>query len=866
MKKTIHFLLMTVAFLFSTVIMAQSTVTGTVIDAELNSPLPGANIIEEGTTNGVSSDFDGNFTITTEAASGQVVISYVGYNSVTIVFNSDTNLGAIKLTPDNSLDEIVIIGSGILNLAEGRKTPIAVSTIKASQIQEKTGNSDLPELLKSTPSVHTTQRGGFGDGQLFLRGFNQTNTAFLLNGQPINSPEDGRMFWSNWSGVLDVAQAVQVQRGLGSSKLAISSVGGTVNIVTKTIDKKEGGFIQQMIANDGYTKSSVSYSTGLMENGLAVTAMFGHWRGDGYVDHTEGQGQTYFLSFGYKVNENHLLNLMLTGAPQWHAAAGSGDLSDFLDPAENGGRGRRYNSWNATGIDSPNNLNSGVYPGGRNVYHKPVMNLNWDWNINEKSSLSTVLYGSKGRGAFVQSQFNRTTREATYARGSNNNHDWYGLVTNYNNELSENLSLNVGADVRLYNGIHYRSVNEFFSLDSVGDSSTYNGGSYDITETFGGINPWNLLFNSNDDHAQRLHPYYDYEEKINYLGVFGQLEYSNDEFSAFFQGSASTQSHVRTEYGNSSVEGKGEESEKVNNPGFNIKTGLAYNLNSENIVFANLGYYSRQPYHSDLFIDDRASNQLNPLSDENQKITGLEAGYKYMGDKISANVNLYYTIWDNKIDFDSEDTDDDNIADIFYSTSAIKQVHFGGELEVFARLTDKFQLQGFLSIGDWQYDGNVTLTATDDTGALVSAGDVSYIDGVKIGNAAQFTAGIGAKYEICSQFKVDANWNQYDKLYGNANYGGSEFSTADNRGSIELPSFDTVDAGLSYKMLVGENDQNSLQFRLNVNNLFSEVYLEYSDENKHVDSGDDVWNGVNTENRVRFGYGRTWNFSMRFNF
>ena len=62
MKKTIHFLLMTVAFLFSTVIMAQSTVTGTVIDADLNAPLPGANVVEEGTTNGVSTDFDGNFT------------------------------------------------------------------------------------------------------------------------------------------------------------------------------------------------------------------------------------------------------------------------------------------------------------------------------------------------------------------------------------------------------------------------------------------------------------------------------------------------------------------------------------------------------------------------------------------------------------------------------------------------------------------------------------------------------------------------------------------------------------------------------------------------------------------------------------
>ena len=859
MKKITNFLLTAVVMLITTIAFSQSTVTGTIMDSELNSPLPGANIVEKGTTNGTTSDFDGKFSLTTQSTSGEIVISFVGYGAQTFAFSGNQDLGSISLVGDNSLEEIVIIGSGVIDLAEDRKTPIAVSTIRAARIQEKAGNFDLPELLKSTPSVHTTQRGGFGDGQLFLRGFDQTNTAFLLNGQPINSVEDGKMYWSNWSGVLDVANAVQVQRGLGSSKLAISSVGGTVNIVTKTIDKKQGGFIQQMVGNDDYTKTTAYYSTGLMENGLAVSAMFGHWQGDGYVDHTEGQGQTYFLSFGYKASEDHILNLMLTGAPQWHAAAGGTRISDFIDPDNT--RGRRLNTWNYQS-NSPNNLKSGVYPGGRNIYHKPVANLSWDWNINENSDLSTVLYASAGRGSFVQGRTSNGV--VTYGRGSNNNHNWYGLVTNYSNQLNENLSFNAGADVRLYNGIHFRSVNDFVSIDSLdGLNSAYNG-DYSITETFGGINPWNVTFNTNDDHGQRFG--YDYEENINYLGVFGQLEYAKDKFSAFFQGSASTQSHVRTEYMNVENEGQSEESETVNNPGFNAKLGAAYDLGEMHKVFVNAGYYSRQPYHSDLFISDRNGNQLNPLSDENQKITGLEAGYKFMGEKISANLNLYHTIWDNRIEYDSEDTDDDNIADVFFQTSPIKQVHMGAELEVFARPTDKLEMQGFVSVGDWQYDGNVTLRESDEDGNLISEGDTSYIDGVKVGNASQLTVGVGANYEICENFKIDANWNQYDNLYGNANFGGFEFREEDNRGSIELPSYDTVDAGLSYKMLVGEDDENSIQFRLNVNNVFSEVYLEYSDGNEHPTVGGETWGGVNTNNRGRFGYGRTWNFSMRFNF
>ncbi|MGE5944047.1 MAG: TonB-dependent receptor domain-containing protein [Flavobacteriales bacterium] len=857
MKKTTQFLLVAVALLFTSVIMAQSTVSGTLMDAELNAPLPGANIIEKGTTNGTTSDFDGKFTLTTEATSGQIVVSYVGYGTVTVSFNGNTNLGSITLAPDNSLEEILIIGSGVIDLAEGRKTPIAVSTIKANQIQEKTGNSDLPEVLKSTPSVQSIQGGGFGEGQMFLRGFDQTNTAFMLNGQPINSVEDGRLFWSNWSGVLDVAQAVQVQRGLGSSKLAISSVGGTVNIVTKTIDRKEGGFVQQMIANDNYTKTTATYSTGLMESGWAFSALLGHWQGEGYVEDTDGQGQTYFISLGYKPNDNNIFNFMLTGAPQWHATAGFFNLETLLE------NGRKYNTAYA-GVDSPNRLQSGNYPTGRNIYHKPVANLSWDLTINDKSSLSTVLYGSIGRGAFASTMTSGTPRVPTYARGSNNNHNWYGLVTNYNNELTENLSLNVGADVRLYNGIHFRSVDEFLSINSVNASSNYNGGAYQITEVFGGINPWNLTFNPNDDHAQRFG--YDYEEDINYTGVFGQLEYANDQFSVFFQGSASTQSHVRTEYLNAANEGQSEESEKVNNTGFNVKAGISYNLNEENVVFANAGYYSRQPYHSDLYVDDRNSNQLNPLVEGNQKITGLEAGYKFLGDKISANLNVYHTTWDNRIGYSSIDTNNDNINDEFTTTSPLKQVHMGAELEIFTRLADGLNINGFISVGDWKFDGDVTTRITDDQGNLISNGDTSYIDGVKVGQAAQFTAGVSVDYEFLPRLKVGANWNQYDNLYGTVDFGGAEFETENNRGSIKLPSYDTVDAGVSYRMLLGKNEDKSLQFRVNINNIFDEVYIENSRDNIHVDSGDEAWKGVNVNNGVRFGYGRTWNVSMRYNF
>ncbi|WP_245896545.1 carboxypeptidase-like regulatory domain-containing protein [Flavobacterium sediminis] len=217
-------------FLTSLTVFSQATVTGVIVDADLNEPLAGANVVVKGTTDGATTDFDGKFEFTTSEKSGQIVVSYLGFESKVISFTvsgNTVNLGNVTLTPDeNQLEGVVVVGSGVIDLAKDRKTPIAVSTIKAAEIQAKIGTADVTQALVNTPSVYVAgQSGGYGDSRMTVRGFQQDNTAFLLNGQPINGMEDGKMYWSNWSGMSDIANVIQIQRGLGSSKLAISSVG-----------------------------------------------------------------------------------------------------------------------------------------------------------------------------------------------------------------------------------------------------------------------------------------------------------------------------------------------------------------------------------------------------------------------------------------------------------------------------------------------------------------------------------------------------------------------------------------------------------------------------------------------------------------
>src|SRR5690606_22316066 len=210
-------------------------------------------------------------------------IKFIGHETQQINFSSSSPLGTIVLasTDEQALDEVIVVGRGLIDVAEDRLTPIAVSTISRQIIEEKVGGQDITAALANTPSVYvTSQARGFGESSMTTRGFDQSNTAFLLNGQPINGMDNGRVYWSNWNGLTDIASLVQIQRGLGSSKLAISSVGGTINFVTKSTDMKAGGFIKRTVGNDMLRKSTIAYNTGLMSNGFAVSAMFTDWRGD----------------------------------------------------------------------------------------------------------------------------------------------------------------------------------------------------------------------------------------------------------------------------------------------------------------------------------------------------------------------------------------------------------------------------------------------------------------------------------------------------------------------------------------------------------------------------------------------------------
>jgi hypothetical protein len=931
-----------VLFMMVSVVFSQGKITGTVIDSELKGSLPGATVSVKGTQNAAATDMDGKFTLTVTAASGQLVISYVGFDAKTINFSvsggKTVDLGSIVLTSNsNSLDEVVV-KSTVVDVAKDRKTPVAVSTIKASEIQAKLGNQEFPEILANTPSVYASKSGGgFGDSRVTIRGFDQKNIAVMINGVPVNDMENSSVYWSNWAGLSDVTSAMQVQRGLGSSKLAISSVGGTINVVTRTSEMKEGGNVSIGLANNNYFKTNVSYNTGVMKNGLSASILLNQTRGNGYVDGTDFQGGNYFIAFGYKINPKNDIQFTFTGAPQWHNQRNSNiSIAQYLQYGADGEPNRQLNFDAGT-------LNGEAYNFRTNYYHKPVASFNWDYKISEKMKLSTVLYGSWGRGggsaasggargrsytdatfrnpdgslnvdkiygwntgtvgitqtggsvtntlprtltngAFINSNAtgsfsDRSTGISKIA--STNSHNWYGAVANLNSKLTKELTLDFGFDMRAYKGIHFQTVNDNLGGYGYKDVLSATNGNINasqpniITSTYAvqpNLNPfWNT------DYQQKVNYWND--SKVNWIGAFSQLEYSKDNLTAFIQGAVSQQAFKRIDYFRFTTASGQQETSFKNILGGNVKVGANYNINKNHNVFVNSGYYSKQPFMNAVYPNNRNFVNENLT---NEKILGLELGYGFRSSKFNANLNVYRTTWKDRFQSVADKTNLPSTStpenpDGYFSFLGINETHEGVELDFNVRPIEKLSINGMVSVGNWHYDGNATSTRYKVNNELFGDGSkVLYLDNVKVGNAAQTTASIGATYEVVKRVKFDANYRYTDKLY--ANISPTNFESSTNKGALLLPSFGLVDAGFSYKMLVGKDKKDNVNFRVNINNLFDTTYIAESNSNIFADdyvtgtsgptyaSADKLYKGIANGNNVYFGFGRTWNFTLSYNF
>ncbi|GLB53421.1 SusC/RagA family TonB-linked outer membrane protein [Neptunitalea chrysea] len=166
------------------------TITGTILEEGTNIPLPGVNVIEKGTSNGTSTDFDGNFSITVSSADAIIEISYIGFTPQEISTKGKTTIDVVLVPDTQALDEVVVVGYGTQKKSD---LTGAIGSLDAEALTERKMTNPLESLQGNVPGVQiSNSTGRIGDGfNITIRGASSltgsSTPLFVVDGVPTDN-------------------------------------------------------------------------------------------------------------------------------------------------------------------------------------------------------------------------------------------------------------------------------------------------------------------------------------------------------------------------------------------------------------------------------------------------------------------------------------------------------------------------------------------------------------------------------------------------------------------------------------------------------------------------------------------------------
>ena len=889
------------------------SITGVVLDASSGKPIAGANVIVDDSELGAAADEDGKFSIDGVQSGSGVTASAIGYGDLTLYadqaeLNFELTASAVQMS------ELEVLAS-----RASEKTAVAYTDVTKEDLALRLGSQDIPLAMNLVPSVYATnQGGGAGDARINVRGFNQRNVAVMINGIPVNDMENGWVFWSNWDGVADVTSSIQMQKGLSAQNLATPSIGGSMNIVTDAAALERGGSFKQEVGAWGFLKSTISYNTGLLlDDKLALSGAIVRKTGEGYYTGTWTDAWAYFLGATYNLNDQHRFQFYALGAPQRHGQnlyrlniasldrKFAESLDDYnADISEIPECGRDCSGTGSSVSDEAAALLGDQqwqmyteFTGERhednlinereNFFHKPQVALNHYFDINDKMNLISSAYWSGGMGGgtgtygSLEWDYSNVQRVVDYdatifendsigassgiLRNSNNRQTTLGLLSKLNYDVSSDLKAQVGLDYRTARIYHVKTIRDllggdyYMTSDSDFDSDNGQGGLGDPID-------------------------YNFTNYVNWLGLFGQVEYSMNALKTYamagmttvkythwnhFKDASATDDNGDLVYGSSYhgskdasdldfVEGLGDatgghgtdlyiEADPITT--FQVKGGVLYELGNalsflnaipvvgkvydDADIWFNFGLIDKAPIFDQVIQDWDAKMATDP---KNEKFTAFEFGLNARANDgtLAGKLNVYNTAWNDRIATKYVQNDDGD-DDIIYLTG-INQNHFGIETEFAAQINEMIRLDIGIGYGKWEFTDDATGTYRDSDGS-----DASYNYALKdlpTGDMPQTSFNFGLSASPIEGSAVQLTYRFYDRFYSDWSATSREFSDGENpdRGNPwQTPAYGIVDLNASYDIPMDFNGITA-SVVFNVRNLLDEVYVQDATDNSRYNA------------------------------
>ena len=686
-------------------------------------------------------------------------------------------------------------------------------SLSDDELNDDTSASDnISGLLNSSMDVfYRTAAYEFSSSFFKVRGLDSDNAIVHINGVKMNKLYNGRPQWSNWGGLNDVLRNQELSNGSIPLKYNFGGILGSNNINIRASEYGEGGRITYSSSNRSYSnRLMATYNSGMLEKGWAYSLSIGRrWGNEGYQDASFYDSNSAFLSVQKIFNNKHSLNFAAIYAPNRRGKV-SPNTQEVYDL-----KVIKYNEY--WGYHDGEKRNSRV----KRVV-EPILLLNHDWSIDDKSSLETSIgyqFGEMGNsrldyagganpspayyqdlpsyyladtdgpdyeGAYIaQENFinngqinwnriydanltnNQANLNAAYVLYEDRVDDTQLTINSaYNREINENVKVTASANYRNLVSDNFAEIS-----DMLGGYSYSNIDSFDYLD-------YNLLSpNSIVSEGDKFK--YHYKMNAEEMSLFSMINFSFNKLEFYVAGDITNTTYQRdgifeneANAGNSA--GKGDE---ISFDGYGIKAGITYKFSGKHILDFNSAYLQKAPSIRNTFTNSRVNHNVvgsdinglindSPITEE--KIMSFDANYIFRTPIFTGRLTGFYSeVKDaNEISFYYADglvgfeDDSEFIQEIL---QGIDKKYLGVEFGVEAQIIPTVKLKGAASIGQYTYDNNPYLYLGADNNTV--AVGPSNLENYKIAGGPQKAYSVGFEYRDPDYWFIGITSNFFTNTY-----------------------------------------------------------------------------------------------------
>ena len=850
---------------------AQNIVKGIVLDGDSENPLQGVLVSVKNTSNTATTGADGVFEIK-NLSNGSYIVeikfdSYETQNFPVELSGKIIDLGSILLYKDISEDQ-----------------DLSLITITDDELNDDTSAADnISGLLQATRDIYLrTAAFEFSSSFFRIKGLDSGYGKVLINGIEMNKLFNGRAQWSNWGGLNDVLRNQEFSNGLSASNFTFGGVLGSTNIDTRASQQRPGVRISYSSSNRSYQhRVMATYSSGLMEDGLAITVSGSRRAGlEGFNEGTTYNAYSLFASIEKKINDNHSLNFTSIFTPnrRGKSAPHTQEVYDL--------KGIDYNEY--WGYLNGKKINSRI-----KEVEEPILMLNHYWDLSENSTLQTNVAYQFGKIGNSRLDFNgganpspvyyqylpsfelrnndlAAAYEAQQRFQNDGQLDWERIfdanITNaagglnnayvlyedrnddkqftvnsiLNSQINDNITLNAKLEYKRLRSNNFAEV-----IDLLGGTGYLDINNFADTNAQMQNNLLNPNFVAKEGDKFR----YNYNLNSDVIGGFAQAQFKYNKVDFYAAANVTKTTHQRDglyqngRFANNSL-GK---SKKLDFTNYGVKAGATYKITGRHLIDINAGYLTNAPTIRNSFSNSRENN--NTVDNlQSEKIMSADLSYIVRSPIITSKVTAYYTSIKDATEISfyfADGIGGDNTAFVQEITSGIDKKHIGLELGLEAQVTPTIKLKGAASIGQYTYDNNPDLYLTSDIineGVFDANGRsgnfTSNLKNYKIAAGPHNAYSVGFEYRDPDYWWVGATTNFFSNAYidvapltRSSNFytasDGLPFSDYDPVLAKELLQQEKFDSYTVVNLIGGKSwkiDDKFISVFATVNNLFNQQY------------------------------------------